>query len=148
MTSAFSVAITVIRGFLVLYRFSGIGGLVHIQSWPGTSSTHGRSKKAAGLSQLYPRDVRQAEPGFGGWRGRGGFRRTRTWRHFVARGGGAGGCGAWRLWTPSGSASLVEPQLPARPARRWVWSPRREKGAAGGREVGTLVLSEPNPRLP
>lgn len=45
-----------------------------------------------------------------------------------------------------GFGVLVGPQLPARPARRWVWSPRREERAQlMGGEVGTLALSEPKP---
>lgn len=86
----------------------------------GTSPPRCSSQKP-GLGALGPASGRRPASGTG-VRGRGespeAFRRGSlpSDARVVARGGGAGGCGAWWLRTPS-TLRRSRPQLPARPAR-------------------------------
>ena len=125
------MAITVIPSFLGLHRFSGSAVLGTWILFSGTSSTHCCSEKAGrGALGSNPGDVRRAERRFGGRRGRPeGFRQNSSTSdaRLVAKGGGVGGCGAWRPRMPSSSASSVGLSFqPDRPAGGY--------GARGGRK--------------
>lgn len=109
----------------------------------GTSPPH-RSRQKTELGALGPASGRRPANGTG-VRGRG--ERPEAFRgdscpsnaRLVARGGGAGGCGAWWLRTAS-TLHPRRPQLLAPPARRWVWSTRSGvRGADGGWGAGGVV---------
>lgn len=125
--------------FLALHRFpwgARSGGTT--VPFSGTSPPH-QSRQKTELGALGPASGSRPANGTG-VRGRG--ERPEAFREdscpsdarLVARGGGAGGCGAWWLRTPS-TLRPRRPQLPAPPARRWVWSTRWGVRGAGG-ELG------------